>query len=82
MRIASTGLSSIIVDVLVGGGVEDDAGRCSLSTSRIRSSSLQSASTGHGDPHVTVLLELAHDLEQVVLGVVDEHQLARPDTAI
>ena len=24
--------------------------------------------------HVAVLLELAHDLEQVVLGMVDEHQ--------
>ena len=32
---------------------------------------------GHGGPDVAVLLELAADLEQVVLGVVDEHQAAR-----
>ena len=33
----------------------------------------------HRRAHVPLLLELAHDLEQVVLGVVDEHQPARAD---
>jgi hypothetical protein len=34
---------------------------------------------GHHPPEVTVELELAPDLEQAVLGVVDEHHLLRPD---
>ena len=31
-------------------------------------------------PDVAILLELAHDLEQVVLGVVDQHEPARGAT--
>ena len=40
----------------------------------MRVASLQSASTGGGAREVAVLLELAADLEQVVLGVVDQHE--------
>ena len=40
---------------------------------------MQSASTGTARADVALLLELAQDLEQVVLGVVDEHQAPRAD---
>ena len=82
MRIASTGLSSIIVDVLVGGGVEDD-GRAVLGE-HLAHPLLLLAVGEHRDrrAHVAVLLELAHDLEQVVLGVVDEHEPRGPTRAI
>ena len=49
------------------------------STSRIRSSSLQSASTGTAVRTWRSSSSSRRDLEQVVLGVVDEHQPARAD---
>ena len=81
-RVVADGLDRVGLhqpDVLVGGGVEDDGGRCSANTSRIRSSSLQSASTDDGVEHVAVLDQLALDLEQVVLGVVEQDEPARAD---
>ena len=45
----------------------------------MRVASLQSASTAPTLAEVAVVLELAADLEQVVLGVVDQHEPLRPD---
>ena len=65
--------------VLVGGGVEDD--RRAVLGEHLPHPLLLLAVGEHRDgrAHVAVLLELAHDLEQVVLGVVDQHQPARAD---
>ena len=43
----------------------------------MRVASLQSASTGGGAREVALLLELAPDLEQAVLGVLDQHEPLR-----
>ena len=66
-------------DVLVGGGVEDDRGP--VLGEHLAHPLLLAAvgEHGHGERDVALLLELARDLEQVVLGVVDEHELLRAD---
>ena len=68
-------------DVLVGGGVEDDVGRCSA---KHLAHPLALLAVGeHGRERrrvdVAVVLELALDAEEVVLGVVDEDQPPRRD---
>ena len=77
LRIASTGFCSIIADVLVGGGVEDDRG--AVLGEHLPHPLLLLAVGQHRDrgADVAVLLELADDLEQVVLGVVHQHQSPR-----
>ena len=65
--------------VLVGGGVEDDR-RAVLGDHLPHPLLLLAVGQHrHGGADVAILLELAPDLEQVVLGVVDEHQPVRPD---
>src|SRR5246127_53066 len=64
-------------DVLVGGSVEDDAG--AVLGEHLAHPLLLLAVRQHRDrhPHVTLVLELAANLKQVVLGVIDEHELPR-----
>ena len=66
-------------DVLVGGGVEDDGG--AVLGEDLAHPLLPLAVRQHRDgvQRVAVLDQLALDLEQVVLGVVEQDQAARPD---
>ena len=65
--------------VLVGGGVEDH-GRVVLGDHLAHPLLLLAVGEHRdGDPDVAVLLELARDLKQVVLGVVEQDQPPRAD---
>ena len=67
------------LDVLVGGGVEDHGGP--VRGQHLPHALLLAAVGQHagGGAHVPVLLELAQDREQVVLGVVHENEPAGSD---
>ena len=77
LRTASTGLSSISADVLVGGGVEDDL-RPVLGEDLAHPLLVLDVGQ-HRDREADVALadELALDLEQVRLAVVEQHEPAR-----
>ena len=79
LRTASTGLASIRPDVLVGGGVEDD--RRPVLGEDLAHALLLLAVREHGGEHrgryVALVLELALDREEVVLGVVEQHDPVR-----
>ena len=68
-------------DVLVGGGVEHDGGP--VLGEDLAHALLFLAVGQHRHEHrrldVALVEQLALDLEQVVLGVVEQHDLARPD---
>ena len=74
LRTASIGLSSISADVLVGGGVEHDLGP--VLGEDLAHALFVLAVGQHGDREADVALadELALDLEQVRLAVVDQHE--------
>ena len=67
------------VHVLVGGGVEDDRGPVLREHLAHPLALLAVGEHGDGVEHVAVLDQLAADLEQVVLGVVEQDELARAD---
>ena len=79
-RVVAHGLDGVLLhqpDVLVGGRVEDD-GRAVLAE-HLPHALLLLAVGEHRDgvERVPVLDQLARDLEQVVLGVVEQHEPAR-----
>ena len=81
LRTASTGFCSMRPTCLYAAAWKTIVGRYASKTSRMRSSSLQSARTAsrRGGVHVAVVLELALDLKEVVLGMVEQHEAPRRD---
>ena len=77
LRTASIGFSSISGTCLYAAAWKTTPGRCSWNTSLIRTASRDVREHRRGAREVSLLLELAADLEQRVLGVLDQDQPPR-----